>query len=76
VPGLVAIAPTEDECCCYSVSAGLINERRSRRLPEGLPDQPFYGWVGGGGALLRSPLQESVGKKGSVVLCVTSVPLW
>jgi len=22
-----------------------IDERRSRRFPEGLLDQPFYGWV-------------------------------
>jgi hypothetical protein len=57
-PGLVAIALAEDERCCYSVSAGLIDERRSRRLPAGLLDQPFYGWVVGG-ALLRSPLQRA-----------------
>jgi len=57
-PGLIAIAPIDDERCRYSVNTDRINERRLRRLPEGLLDQPFYGWVGGG-ALLRSPLQRA-----------------
>ena len=37
----MAIAPTEVERCRCSVNAKQVNERRSRRLPEGLLDQPF-----------------------------------